>query len=116
MNNEDVVEAAVIGYPDKKWVERPLAITVLRPEVSPTIETAERLREGLRKELPNWMLPEYWTFVKVLDKTSVDKFDKKDMRSHLDEGEYYIIQIEVLESSNSEVLIVICDVDEIHVA
>ncbi|MDO5507604.1 MAG: long-chain fatty-acid--CoA ligase [Corynebacterium casei] len=94
MNDGDVVEAAVIGYPDKKWVERPLAVTVLRPGVAPTIETAERLREGLRKELPKWMLPEYWTFVQALDKTSVGKFDKKDMRSHLAEGEYNIIQLE----------------------
>jgi len=116
MNNEDVVEAAVIGYPDKKWVERPLAITVLRPEVSPTIETAERLREGLRKELPNWMLPEYWTFVKALDKTSVGKFDKKDMRSHLAEGEYNIIQLEGPGSSNPEDPKAIRDVEENHEA
>lgn len=102
MNDEDVVEAAVIGYPDKKWVERPLAITVLRPGVAPTIETAERLREGLRKELPKWMLPEYWTFVKDLDKTSVGKFDKKDMRSHLAEGEYNIIQLEGPGSNKPE--------------
>ena len=102
MNNPEVVEAAVIGYPDKKWVERPLAITVLSPGISPTIETAERLREALRKELPKWMLPEYWTFVKSLDKTSVGKFDKKDMRSHLAEGDYNIIQLEGPGSSNPE--------------
>lgn len=111
MNNEEVVEAAVIGYPDKKWVERPLAITVLRPGISPTIETAERLREKLRQELPKWMLPEYWTFVKSLDKTSVGKFDKKDMRSHLAEGEYNIIQLEGPGSSNPEDPHAIRDVD-----
>ncbi len=52
-----------------------------------------RIREGMRKELPSWMLPEYWTFVKHIDKTSVGKFDKKDLRSHLAEGEYNIIRL-----------------------
>ena len=93
MANEDVLECAVIGYPDKQWVERPLAVTVLAAGISPTIDTAERLREGMRSELPSWMLPEYWTFVKSIDKTSVGKFDKKDLRSHLAEGEYNIIRL-----------------------
>ncbi|MEK0022814.1 long-chain fatty acid--CoA ligase, partial [Corynebacterium sp. KPL4035] len=93
MSDELVVEAAVIGYPDKQWVERPLAVTVLAEGASPTIETAERLRASMRKELPSWMLPEYWTFVKSIDKTSVGKFDKKDLRTHLAEGEYNIIRL-----------------------
>ena len=93
MASDDVVECAVIGYPDKVWVERPLAVTVLVPGVSPTIDTAERLRDEMRKELPSWMLPEYWTFVSSIDKTSVGKFDKKDLRSHLAEGEYNIIRL-----------------------
>ncbi|MDK8473024.1 long-chain fatty-acid--CoA ligase [Corynebacterium sp. MSK078] len=93
MANSDVVEAAVIGYPDKQWVERPLAVTVLGEQASPTIETAEKLRQSLRKELPSWMLPEYWTFVKSIDKTSVGKFDKKDLRAHLAEGDYNIIRL-----------------------
>ena len=66
---------------------------MLDPQTSPTIETAESLRDAMRKELPSWMLPEYWTFVKSIDKTSVDKFDKKDLRMHLAEGEYNIIRL-----------------------
>ena len=93
MANPVVLECAVIGYPDKQWVERPLAVTVLAADISPTIETAERLRNGMRSELPSWMLPEYWTFVKSIDKTSVGKFDKKDLRAHLAEGEYNIIRL-----------------------
>lgn len=94
MSDPRVIEAAVIGYPDKQWGgERPLAVTVLDPQTSPTIETAESLRDAMRKELPSWMLPEYWTFVKSIDKTSVDKFDKKDLRMHLTEGEYNIIRL-----------------------
>ncbi len=93
MASDLVVEAAVIGYPDKKWGERPLAVTVLNDQAAPTIETAEHLRDEMRKELPGWMLPEYWTFVKSIDKTSVGKFDKKDLRMHLAEGEYNIIRL-----------------------
>ncbi|CAB0928853.1 long-chain-fatty-acid--CoA ligase [Corynebacterium diphtheriae] len=88
-----VVEAAVIGYPDPKWGERPLSVTVLAAGVEPNKETAERLREGLRDTFPNWMLPEYWTFVKSIDKTSVGKFDKIDLRQHLADGDFEIIAL-----------------------
>lgn len=88
-----VVECAVIGYPDEKWGERPLAVAVLYDTVEPSRETAELLRNRLRSELPSWMLPEYWSFVDHIDKTSVDKFDKKDLRKHLAAGELAIIKL-----------------------
>ena len=93
MATPEVVECAVIGFPDDKWVERPLAVTLLYPNVEPTRETAELLRDQLRDRLPNWMLPEYWTFVKEIDKTSVGKFDKKDLRMHLADGEFEVIKL-----------------------
>lgn len=93
MATDQVVECAVIGFPDDKWVERPLAVTLLYPGVETTRETAENLRDQLRDRLPNWMLPEYWTFVKEIDKTSVGKFDKKDLRMHLADGEFEVIKL-----------------------
>lgn len=93
MESSQVLECAIIGMPDKKWGERPLAITVLMPEVEPSKETAEMLRDELRPKLPKWMLPEYWAFVDSIDKTSVGKFDKKDLRSHLSAGQYSIVKL-----------------------
>lgn len=93
MEAPEVVECAVIGFPDKKWGERPLAVTVLHSGVDPSIATAETLRDRLRESLPSWMLPEYWTFVKSIDKTSVGKFDKKDLRKHLAAEEFNIIRL-----------------------
>lgn len=93
MEAPEVVECAVIGFPDQKWGERPLAVTVLHAGVTPSIETAEILRDRMRDNLPSWMLPEYWTFVKSIDKTSVGKFDKKDLRKHLANDEFNIIRL-----------------------
>ena len=90
---DHVIECAVIGIPDKKWGERPLAVTVLHPEFAPTAETAAAIRESLSTVLPRWMAPEYWTFVRSIDKTSVGKFDKKDLRKHLEREEFDIIAL-----------------------
>jgi fatty-acyl-CoA synthase len=39
------------------------------------------------------MAPEYWAFVDRIDKTSVGKFDKKDLRAHLAAGEFDVIKL-----------------------
>ena len=93
MEADEVVECAVIGYPDKKWGERPLAVTVLHSDVTPTVDLAKKLRKELHQQLPTWMAPEYWTFVGSIDKTSVGKFDKIDLRQHLAREEFDIIAL-----------------------
>jgi fatty-acyl-CoA synthase len=77
MGHPDVVEACVVGVPDERWQERPMAIVVRRPgsEVS-----AEELRGWLAERVAKWWLPERWSFVDAVPRTGVGKFDKKVVR------------------------------------
>jgi fatty-acyl-CoA synthase len=78
MGHRDVLEAAVIGVPDKRWDERPLACVVAKPDsnVSP-----EQIRAYLVSRVAKWWIPERWAFVAEVPKTSVGKFDKKALRA-----------------------------------
>ncbi|MEV4310854.1 long-chain fatty acid--CoA ligase [Actinocrispum sp. NPDC049592] len=83
MSHPAVAEAAVVGIPDEKWDERPLVAVVLRAgqEVSPT-----ELREFLEGKVAHWQVPENFTYIDEVPKTSVGKFDKKRIRAAFAEG------------------------------
>ena len=84
MGHPAVLEAAVIGVPDDRWDERPLACVVLKPGAT---ATAAELRTWLSERTAKFWLPERWAFVDVVPKTSVGKFDKKVLRAqHADGG------------------------------
>jgi fatty-acyl-CoA synthase len=80
----DVAEAAVIGIPDEKWTERPLAAVVLR---SGADASPEQLAHFLDGKVASWQIPENWTFVDEVPKTTVGKFDKKVLRTQYADGE-----------------------------
>ncbi len=84
MAHPDVLEAAVVGIPDEKWQERPLASVVLREGA--TVEPAE-LRDFLAQTVAKWQLPDAWTFIEAVPRTSVGKFDKKVIRRWYAAGE-----------------------------
>jgi len=90
MAHPDVAEAAVIGVTDEKWGERPLAAVVLRKgaEVS-----AADLRAFLGERVPRWQLPERWSFIDEVPKTSVGKFAKTRMRDSYARGEYEVVEV-----------------------
>ncbi|EUA50567.1 AMP-binding enzyme family protein [Mycobacterium xenopi 3993] len=85
----DVVEAAVVGVPDERWQERPLAVAVLKEGVPPD---AAELRKFLADKVARWWLPERWTFVDQIPRTSVGKYDKKAIRARYAENGYQVIE------------------------
>ncbi|WP_454791629.1 fatty acid--CoA ligase [Mycolicibacterium lutetiense] len=80
-----VLEAAVVGVPDERWQERPLAVVVLHEGAS--AEPAE-LRQFLADKVVRWWLPERWTFIEQVPRTSVGKYDKKTIRARHADGAY----------------------------
>ena len=90
MAHPDVLEAAVIGIADERWGERPLATVVLAPG---STTTAAELREFLAARIPRWQLPERWSFITEVPKTSVGKFAKTKLRDSYARGDYEIIEV-----------------------
>jgi fatty-acyl-CoA synthase len=103
MGHPDVTEAAVIGIPDERWGERPLAIVVLREDAAESSSeqksrqdqsvVAEELRDHLVDKVAKWHLPENWAFVAEIPKTSVGKFDKKRLRAAHQDGQLELIHL-----------------------
>ena len=77
-----VVEAAVIGIPDEKWTERPLACVVVSQDTDPVT-----LAEFLIGKVAHWQIPENWAFIEEVPKTTVGKFDKKVLRARYRSGD-----------------------------
>ena len=77
MGHPKVAEAAVIGIPDEKWSERPLACVV--PKDGEEISLDE-LREFLLERVPKWWVPKDMEIIDEVPKTSVGKFSKKTLR------------------------------------
>jgi fatty-acyl-CoA synthase len=82
MGHPRIVEAAVIGIPDPRWDERPLACVVADGEVDPV-----EIQAFLARSVAKWQVPENWAFVDVIPKTSVGKFDKKALRTQYEKGD-----------------------------
>jgi fatty-acyl-CoA synthase len=87
MAHPSVLEAGVIGIPDARWGERPLAAVVLRSPVSPS-----DLRAFLVDRVARWQIPEYWAFIEQVPRTSVGKFNKRAMRDAYAAGDYEVIE------------------------
>ena len=89
MAHPAVVEAAVVGVPDDRWGERPFAAVVLHEGAS--VGPAE-LREFLSSKVARWQLPERWSFIAEVPRTSVGKFAKRRLREGYAKGEYKVIE------------------------
>jgi fatty-acyl-CoA synthase len=90
MGHPDVLEAAVVGVPDERWDERPMACIVAADGV---VADPVALRDYLDDRVAKWWLPERWTFIDEVPKTSVGKFDKKVLRAQYANGELDVTEL-----------------------
>jgi fatty-acyl-CoA synthase len=91
MAHPEVLEASVIGVPDPHWQERPLACVVVKAD-SPV--DAATLAGFLADRVAKWQIPERWSFIEEVPKTSVGKFDKKVLRARHEKGELVVEQLD----------------------
>jgi fatty-acyl-CoA synthase len=90
MAHPAIQEACVVGVPDEKWSERPFATVVLREGATATVD---ELRDFLADKVARWQLPDRWSFIDAVPKTSVGKFDKKVVRARYAEGDMEVIEL-----------------------
>ncbi len=91
MAHPDIVEASVIGVPDPRWDERPLACVVRK---SGSAVTPDELATFLGTKVAKWQVPERWSYIDELPKTSVGKFDKKVLRARHEKGDLIVEQLD----------------------
>lgn len=81
LKHPSVLEAAVIGVPDEKWGERPLAVIVRTQPMDEDI--SDTLKQHLSVEFPKFWIPDRFVFVDEIPKTSVGKSDKRTLVAKL---------------------------------
>ncbi|GAB3217588.1 long-chain fatty acid--CoA ligase [Algoriphagus aestuariicola] len=84
MAHPKIKEAAVIAIPDEKWVEKPLATLVLVNKEDKV--SADELIEFLSRDFVKYQIPKDYYYLDEVPKTSVGKFDKKEIRRLFAEG------------------------------
>ena len=80
-----VAEAAVVGVPDDRWGERPVAFVVGKKEAAPSEDAVRRHVADFagRGTISKYAVPDKVYFVDAIPKTSVGKLDKKVIRAKL---------------------------------
>lgn len=83
MNHPDVAEAAVIGIPHPKWMERPLLIVVTKDNTS--LDKKDLLK-WLAGKVTKWWLPDDVIFTDTIPHTATGKILKSELRRQFVEG------------------------------
>ncbi|HTQ27062.1 MAG TPA: long-chain fatty acid--CoA ligase [Puia sp.] len=84
MAHPSIREACVIAVPHEKWLERPLACIV---PAEGTVVREDELKTFLSREFANYQIPERFVTIGEIPKTSVGKFNKKELRRMYAAGE-----------------------------
>ena len=77
INHPAILEAAIVGVPDERTGERVKACVVLRQQ---TTATDSELKSYCRKNLPAFMTPDDFQFMKELPKTATGKILKAELK------------------------------------
>jgi len=72
-----MMHPAVAGIAHPQWQERPLAVVVLKPGQTASVD---ELLQSLMPAFAKWQLPDEILFVTEIPKTSVGKFSKRTIR------------------------------------
>jgi len=81
-----VLEIAIVGVPDDVWGEVTLALVKLAPGTNATEEDLIKFleKEGVDKgKITKWMLPRLVAIVDNIPKTSVGKYNKREIKANL---------------------------------
>jgi acyl-CoA synthetase (AMP-forming)/AMP-acid ligase II len=81
-----VLEATVVGVPDEVWGEIPMALVKLVPGSKATEEDFIKFleAEGVAKgKITKWMLPKLVAIVDEVPKTSVGKYNKREIKNNV---------------------------------
>ncbi len=74
LKHPHVKDAAVIGVPNEKWGERPIAVVALSSKTNKNI--SKILKHHLSSEFPKFWIPDKFIVVDEIPKTGVGKTDK----------------------------------------
>ncbi len=78
--HDSVLEAAVVGRPDERWGEVPVAFVVLRTE---TAATEDALLEHCRVQLARYKVPKAVFFLEAVPRNPSGKVLKRELRDRL---------------------------------
>jgi len=81
MELPEIESAAVIGVPDERWGEVPVAILLARAEI-----TADRVLDHLTGRIAKYKIPRQVHFVDELPRTASGKVRKTDLRERFAGG------------------------------
>ncbi len=90
IKNQNVLESAVVGRPDKIKYQTIKAYVVLKPEAVKNLDTAIAIENDVKDILPRYKWPEFIEFVDELPKTISGKIKRNELR-----------EIEVEKSENN---------------
>ena len=85
--HEAVSESAIVGTPDEKWGERPVALVILNPDFNDKVSEDDLrafMMEFVKQSIiSKWSVPDRFHIVEEIPKTSVGKLNKKMIRENM---------------------------------